>query len=127
MNKALLIVVLLLLAPLLLIYLWAGGDACAYCPGGLPLYGWGVALGTLGGAGLVFARWGGRHAYSLLRTAPPSKPAERLTKEQLLKVDPEGPDYPHPVIITERCIGCYQCIEACPHDVLTIRYLKQDE
>lgn len=32
----------------------------------------------------------------------------------------EGPDFPHPVIFTERCIGCQSCVEACPHDVLAI-------
>ncbi len=32
----------------------------------------------------------------------------------------KGPDYPHPVIFTERCIGCHACVDACPHDVLAI-------
>ncbi len=31
-----------------------------------------------------------------------------------------GPAYPHPVIFTERCIGCRACVDACPHDVLDI-------
>lgn len=31
-----------------------------------------------------------------------------------------GPDYPHPIIFTERCIGCQACVDACPHDVLAI-------
>lgn len=31
-----------------------------------------------------------------------------------------GPDYPHPVIFAERCIGCQACVDACPHDVLAI-------
>src|SRR5918997_4933435 len=34
--------------------------------------------------------------------------------------DPDGPDYPHPVIIKDRCIGCHACVDACPHDVLAI-------
>src|SRR5207244_5064540 len=34
--------------------------------------------------------------------------------------DPDAPSYPHPVIITERCIGCHACVDACPHDVLAI-------
>jgi thioredoxin reductase len=38
----------------------------------------------------------------------------------LEKYDPEGPSYPHPVVITERCIGCHACVDACPHDVLAI-------
>jgi thioredoxin reductase len=31
-----------------------------------------------------------------------------------------GPDFPHPIIFTERCIGCQACVDACPHDVLAI-------
>src|ERR671913_498213 len=44
----------------------------------------------------------------------------QLTPEQIEKYDKNGPAYPHPVIITERCIGCHACVEACPHDVLAI-------
>ncbi len=33
-----------------------------------------------------------------------------------------GPVYPHPVIFTERCIGCQACVDACPHDVLEIQH-----
>ncbi len=32
----------------------------------------------------------------------------------------KGPEYPHPVIFTDRCIGCHACVDACPHDVLDI-------
>jgi thioredoxin reductase/pSer/pThr/pTyr-binding forkhead associated (FHA) protein len=38
----------------------------------------------------------------------------------LEKVKAEGPPYPHPVIDPVLCIGCHACVEACPHDVLTI-------
>ncbi len=32
----------------------------------------------------------------------------------------KGPEYPHPIIFTDRCIGCHSCVDACPHDVLDI-------
>jgi thioredoxin reductase/NAD-dependent dihydropyrimidine dehydrogenase PreA subunit len=44
----------------------------------------------------------------------------QLSTELLEKYDPDGPNYPHPVIVTERCIGCHACVDACPHDVLAI-------
>jgi thioredoxin reductase len=44
----------------------------------------------------------------------------QLSQELLEKYDPDGPNYPHPVIVTERCIGCHACVDACPHDVLAI-------
>ena len=44
--------------------------------------------------------------------------AEELQELQIKKY--KGPDYPHPVIFSDRCIGCDACVEACPHDVLDI-------
>ncbi|MCI0337199.1 MAG: NAD(P)-binding domain-containing protein [Acidobacteria bacterium] len=35
-------------------------------------------------------------------------------------LDPRGPSYPHPVVNVATCIGCHACVDACPHDVLTI-------
>ncbi len=43
---------------------------------------------------------------------------EELAELGLTKYD--GPEFPHPVIFTERCIGCQACVDACPHDVLAI-------
>ena len=43
-----------------------------------------------------------------------------ISQEDLERLDPDSPDYPHPVIFPERCIGCHACVEACPHDVLAI-------
>jgi thioredoxin reductase (NADPH) len=49
-----------------------------------------------------------------IRVLQPAELAElRISKYR-------GPEYPHPVIFTERCIGCQACVDACPHDVLAI-------
>jgi thioredoxin reductase len=45
---------------------------------------------------------------------------DELTKFFTLKAKIEGSAYPHPVINKETCIGCRECVEACPHDVITI-------
>jgi thioredoxin reductase len=93
--------------------------------GGLPWWGWaGVALFLLIAA-VWFALRDARRARLLLEEPLPPKPEEddgriKLTQEQLERYDPDGPSYPHPVVITERCIGCHACVDACPHDVLAI-------
>src|SRR5919199_1485201 len=108
MRKSQLFIILSLLALLLAISLAseersAGKDVL----GGLPWYGW-------AGTGFFLCAWG---VGFMLRDAAR---ARKLPEELRLKYDPEGPAYPHPVIITERCIGCHACVEACPHDVLAI-------
>lgn len=40
--------------------------------------------------------------------------------ERIVELEPNPPDYPHPVIFPERCIGCHACVDACPHDVLAM-------
>ena len=93
--------------------------------GGLPWWGW-VSLGLLlVVVGVAFAVRDSRRALVLLEEPLPPKPEDdsgriKLTPEQLAKYDPDGPSYPHPVVITERCIGCHACVDACPHDVLAI-------
>jgi len=127
MRKSQLAIILLLLAALLAINLLSGETAGAkdYF-GGLPWYGWaGLGLGLAAG-GLGFMLRDAAAARRLLEEPPPAAPTEddrghvKLTPEQLARYDKNGPDYPHPVIITENCIGCHACVEACPHDVLTI-------
>src|ERR1700759_225510 len=84
--------------------------------GGLPWWGW-VSLGLLLViTGVAFAVRDSRRALVLLEEPLPPKPEEddgriKLTKEQLDKYDPDGPSYPHPVVITERCIGCHACVD----------------
>src|SRR5205085_11775878 len=80
----------------------AGSDACAHCPGGLPLYVWPLALVSVGLVGFVFARLRVLFAHRLLTQPVAAKPNKRqqqalLTNEQRLMYDPEGPAYPHPV------------------------------
>ena len=93
--------------------------------GGLPWWGWsGIGL-FLTVVGVGFALRDATRARVLLEEPPPAREEDdggriKLTKEQLARYDPDGPDYPHPVVITERCIGCHACVEACPHDVLAI-------
>ena len=94
--------------------------------GGLPVIGWASIGIFLVGVGLVVA------ASDIVRTfrfltrkdeanLPP--PVRVLSPAELEELDIKtykGPDYPHPVIFTERCIGCHACVDACPHDVLAI-------
>jgi len=124
MRKSQLFLILALMTLLLAINLFSHDKSKEYF-GGLPWYGWaGISL-FLMIAGLGFALRDARRARQLLEE--PVKPradlnahAEQISKEDLLRLDPGGPDYPHPVIFPERCIGCHACVDACPHDVLAI-------
>jgi thioredoxin reductase (NADPH) len=124
MKKAQLFVILALLALLAATNLITKDPSKSFF-GGLPWWGWaGIAL-FLFVIGLTFALRDSRRARLLLEEPLPPKPEEedgriKLTREQLEKYDPDGPNYPHPVVITERCIGCHACVDACPHDVLAI-------
>jgi thioredoxin reductase len=124
MKKAQLFVILALLALLIAINRITQDPSKSFF-GGLPWWGWaGIAL-FLVIMGVAFALRDSKRARVLLEDPLPLKPEEddgriKLTKEQLEKYDPDGPNYPHPVVITERCIGCHACVDACPHDVLAI-------
>ncbi|MCA1615283.1 MAG: NAD(P)-binding domain-containing protein [Acidobacteria bacterium] len=127
MKKSQLLIILSLFGLLLALNLLSGERAGAKeFFGGLPWYGWaGVSL-FLGGWGVGFVLRDAARARRLLAATPPAAVADadagriRLTPEQIEKYDKDGPDYPHPVVLTEYCIGCHACVEACPHDVLAV-------
>ena len=126
MRKSQLFIILTLLALLLAInQLFTEPSSLRRYLGGLPWYGWvGISL-FLAVAAVLFALRDARRARQLLEE-PIEKHLDenaklvQLSKELLDKYDPGGPDYPHPVVIAERCIGCQACVEACPHSVLAM-------
>ncbi len=130
MKKSQLLLILALLMLLLAINQWSGeGEFLKSYFGGLPWYGWAgisvfliiVAVGfALSDAALA--------RYLLTKPAAPPKVVDDdvdltipITPEELALLDPNGPDYPHPVIFPNRCIGCHACVDACPHDVLAMK------
>ncbi|MDQ1610592.1 MAG: hypothetical protein QOG00_523 [Pyrinomonadaceae bacterium] len=126
MKKSQLLIILALTALLLAINLYTRDDFAGKSYfGGMPWFGWaGVALMlVLVGVGLALRD--AARARRLLEEPPAQAKGEeaasgQLTPELLDKYDPDGATYPHPVIVTERCIGCHACVDACPHDVLAI-------
>ena len=132
MNKEQLLISVATLALLLFLNQWVGASAaCAHCPGGLPWYGWASGFVLLFGIGFVFAQRRGERAHKMLIKTATDKDTgaakEKLTPSERRKYDLDGPAYPHPVIITDRCIGCHACIDSCPHDVLTVSYTDQGQ
>jgi thioredoxin reductase (NADPH) len=123
MRKSQLIFIIALLTMLQGINLVSEDRSKSYF-GGLPWYGWAGVAVFLAIAGFWFAIRDAERARRLLGeiVASPSDDDQisMISKEDLERLAPDAPDYPHPVIFPERCIGCHACVDACPHDVLAI-------
>jgi thioredoxin reductase len=124
MKKSQLLIILALLALLLVINQSTEASFLRGYFGGLPWYGWAgitVFLILVGIALAVRDAWSARRLLEeRLEKQADLKDQNQLSQELLERFDPDGPDYPHPVIITDRCIGCHACVDACPHDVLAM-------
>ncbi len=125
MKKSQLFIIIALLVLLLAINQLFSRTSLHGDIGGLPWFGWAGISGFLVISALGFAFRDARRERHLLEQPieigiDPNEQRIQLSKELLKKYDPAGPAYPHPVIISDRCIGCHACVEACPHDVLAM-------
>lgn len=93
--------------------------------GVIPWYIWAAPIGLFaaGAGGAIYI--GNSRRKESLRTGRTETRTTASTKHSEEEGDAdEGrhPAYPYPKIDSESCIGCYACIEACPHDVLAMAF-----
>lgn len=128
MKKSYLFVTISLLLLLLAICLLSGGNVTGNQLGGLHWYGWAGIFVCLILAGASFALVDAvrtrsllaAHAFKRFEAEELNTQISKQDLELIRKMEPDGPDFPYPVIFPDRCIGCHACVEACPHDVLAI-------
>src|ERR1700687_5800311 len=107
MKKSQLLIIIALMTMLLWIILISEDKTKSYF-GGLPWYGWAVISVFLVIAAVWFAVRDAERARRLLEKhlAPAAVDTDRvslISSEDLARLDPDAPDYPHPVIFPERC------------------------
>lgn len=112
---------------LLIWFNWARGSEPGAAYGGLSWGGWASMLIVLVGVGLVVMLGDIAKAIRFFkRDEAEERGGIKIRELTLAELDElhlekyRGPEYPHPVIFPNRCIGCQACVDACPHDVLAI-------
>src|SRR6267378_3813795 len=112
MRKSQLTIIIALMTMLLSINRISEDKSKGYF-GGLPWYGWAGISIFIVIAALWFALRDAKRARHLLEepvalSEDAGGQVSQISQEDLERLDPNAPDYPHPVIFPERCIGCHE-------------------